>query len=76
MATITQAGLGYIEICPPGVDKATGLAVVASALGVDPADVLVFGDMPNDVPMFAVGRVRPGGRRQRPPGGAGRSPTR
>ena len=58
--SITQAGLGYIEICPPGVDKATGLAVVATALGVDPADVLVFGDMPNDLPMFrwaGFGRV-------------------
>jgi hydroxymethylpyrimidine pyrophosphatase-like HAD family hydrolase len=52
VATITQAGLGYIEICPPGVDKATGLAIVATALGVDPGDVLVFGDMPNDLPMF------------------------
>jgi Cof subfamily protein (haloacid dehalogenase superfamily) len=48
----TQAGLGYIEICPPGVTKATGLAVVAKALGVDATDVIVFGDMPNDVPMF------------------------
>jgi hydroxymethylpyrimidine pyrophosphatase-like HAD family hydrolase len=60
VATITQAGLGYIEICPPGVDKATGLAVVATALGVDPRDVLVFGDMPNDLPMFrwaGFGRV-------------------
>jgi Cof subfamily protein (haloacid dehalogenase superfamily) len=52
MAAVTQAGLGFIEICPPGVDKATGLAVVANALGVDPAEVLVFGDMPNDLPMF------------------------
>jgi len=52
VASITQAGLGYIEICPPGVDKATGLAVVAEVLGVDRHDVLVFGDMPNDLPMF------------------------
>jgi Cof subfamily protein (haloacid dehalogenase superfamily) len=50
--TVTQAGLGYIEICPPGVTKATGLAVVADLLGVDPSEVLVFGDMPNDLPMF------------------------
>ncbi|MET7395472.1 HAD hydrolase family protein [Dactylosporangium sp. NPDC005572] len=60
MATVTQAGLGYIEICPPGVDKASGLAFVATALGVDPGDVLVFGDMPNDLPMFrwaGFGRV-------------------
>jgi len=53
VASVTQAGLNYIEICPPGVDKGTGLAVVAQAVGVDPADVLVFGDMPNDLPMFA-----------------------
>ncbi|HKT02937.1 MAG TPA: HAD family hydrolase [Rugosimonospora sp.] len=58
--TVTQAGLGYIEICPPGVTKATGLAVVAASLGLDPGEVLVFGDMPNDLPMFAwagFGRV-------------------
>jgi Cof subfamily protein (haloacid dehalogenase superfamily) len=53
LATVTQAGLNFVEICPPHVDKGTGLAVVAQALGVDPADVLVFGDMPNDLPMFA-----------------------
>jgi hypothetical protein len=53
LATVTQAGLGFVEITPPGVDKGTGLAVVAQSLGVDPADVLVFGDMPNDLPMFA-----------------------
>jgi Cof subfamily protein (haloacid dehalogenase superfamily) len=53
VASITQAGLNVIEICPPEVDKGTGLAVVAQAVGVDPADVLVFGDMPNDLPMFA-----------------------
>ena len=52
VATVTQAGLGFVEIAPPGVDKATGLSVVAQLLGVDPADVLVFGDMPNDLPMF------------------------
>ncbi|MDG4822100.1 HAD family hydrolase [Asanoa sp. WMMD1127] len=53
VATVTQAGLGFIEILPPGVDKATGLAVVTEAIGVDPGDVLVFGDMPNDLGMFA-----------------------
>ncbi|WBB78383.1 HAD family hydrolase [Micromonospora sp. WMMD882] len=53
VATFTQAGLGFVEITPPGVDKSSGLTVVTEALGVDPADVLVFGDMPNDLPMFA-----------------------
>ncbi len=57
---MTQAGLGYVEICPRGVTKASGLAVVALDTGVDPSDILVFGDMPNDLPMFAYagwGRV-------------------
>lgn len=51
-ATVTSAGFGFIELCPPGVDKATGLATAAAAVGVEPAEALVFGDMPNDVPMF------------------------
>jgi hypothetical protein len=53
VASVTQAGLDYVEMVPANVDKGTGLAVVAEAVGVDPADVLVFGDMPNDLPMFA-----------------------
>ncbi|WP_320068951.1 HAD family hydrolase [Micromonospora sp. RTGN7] len=52
VASLTQAGLGFVEISPPWVDKASGLSVVAQRLGVDPAEVLVFGDMPNDLPMF------------------------
>ncbi len=53
LVELTQAGLGYVEVCPPGVTKATGLAVVAAQLGIAPDDVLVFGDMPNDLSMFA-----------------------
>lgn len=51
-ATLTDAGLGFVEICPPGVDKSTGLAVVAADLRLRPRDAVVFGDAPNDVPMF------------------------
>jgi len=49
----THAGMPFVELCPPGVTKAAGLAVVAGRLGVGARDALVFGDMPNDVPMFA-----------------------
>ncbi|HEY7223395.1 MAG TPA: HAD hydrolase family protein [Micromonosporaceae bacterium] len=52
LATVTQSGLGYVELTAPGVDKASGLAVVAAELGIDSIDACVFGDMPNDVPMF------------------------
>lgn len=50
---VTEAGLGYVELCSPGHDKGTGLAFVARELGVAAEDVLVFGDARNDLPMFA-----------------------
>lgn len=52
LCDVTYAGLGFLEICPSGVSKAAGLASVTERLGVEPADVLAFGDMPNDVPMM------------------------
>ncbi len=42
-----------LEISAYGVTKATTLALVTEELAVDPADVLAFGDMPNDLPMLA-----------------------
>jgi Cof subfamily protein (haloacid dehalogenase superfamily) len=54
VAELTHAGLGFIEVLPPGVTKATGVAVVLDTLGLGFGDVLVFGDMPNDLPMFAA----------------------
>jgi Cof subfamily protein (haloacid dehalogenase superfamily) len=51
-AELTHAGLGFIEVLPPGITKATGLAVALERYGVGFADVLVFGDMPNDLPMI------------------------
>jgi Cof subfamily protein (haloacid dehalogenase superfamily) len=51
-AEVTHAGLGFIEVLPPGVTKATGLAVALEQYGVAPSEVLVFGDMPNDLPMI------------------------
>ncbi|MDF5820818.1 HAD family hydrolase [Corynebacterium felinum] len=45
-------GEGLIEVSAPGVTKARGLAQVSALLGVDPADAVVFGDMPNDIQMF------------------------
>jgi hydroxymethylpyrimidine pyrophosphatase-like HAD family hydrolase len=43
---------GLVEISPPGVTKATGLAEVARRAGVPAADVVAFGDMPNDLEML------------------------
>jgi HAD superfamily hydrolase (TIGR01484 family) len=44
---------GLVEISAPAVTKATGLAEVARRAGVEPADVVAFGDMPNDLAMIA-----------------------
>jgi Cof subfamily protein (haloacid dehalogenase superfamily) len=43
---------GLVEMSPPGVTKATGLAEVARRAGVGAADVVAFGDMPNDLEML------------------------
>jgi hypothetical protein len=53
-ASLTHsAGFGLLEIGAAGVTKATGLAEVASRLGVDAGEVVAIGDMPNDLPMLA-----------------------
>lgn len=57
---------GAVDLAAPGVTKATGLAAVAVRLGIEPAGVVAFGDMPNDLPMLswaghavAVGNAHP-----------------
>jgi Cof subfamily protein (haloacid dehalogenase superfamily) len=52
-ATVTtSSGDALAEVSAPGVTKATGLARVAASLGVEPADIVYFGDMPNDLAAF------------------------
>jgi Cof subfamily protein (haloacid dehalogenase superfamily) len=53
-AEVTHAGLGFIEVLPPGITKASGLAIALERYGVGFGDVLVFGDMPNDLPMITA----------------------
>ncbi|MGK2881839.1 MAG: HAD family hydrolase [Mycobacterium sp.] len=43
---------GLIEVLPLGLSKATGVEEVARPLGITAADVVAFGDMPNDVPLL------------------------
>ena len=42
-----------LEISAPGVTKASTLALLCSDLGIEAADVIAFGDMPNDLPMLS-----------------------
>ncbi|MEU1273815.1 HAD family hydrolase [Streptomyces sp. NPDC005799] len=51
--TVAMAGAGIVELLPLGLSKATGLSLAARRLGVKAAETIAFGDMPNDIPMFA-----------------------
>jgi Cof subfamily protein (haloacid dehalogenase superfamily) len=44
---------GLVEIVPTGITKASGVDEFARPLGIVGADVVAFGDMPNDIPMLA-----------------------
>ncbi|MBN0043230.1 HAD family phosphatase [Streptomyces actuosus] len=50
---VVMAGAGIVELLPLGLSKATGLSLAARRLGVRAAETIAFGDMPNDIPMFA-----------------------
>jgi Cof subfamily protein (haloacid dehalogenase superfamily) len=55
--TVTHSAardLGLVEVSGPGVSKASMLRRCCVSLGVDPADVAAFGDMPNDVDMLSL----------------------
>ncbi|MFF7340672.1 HAD family hydrolase [Streptomyces sp. NPDC008163] len=56
LVDVVMAGPGVVEILPLGLSKATGLSLAARRLGVKAADTIAFGDMPNDIPMFAWAR--------------------
>lgn len=44
--------IALLEMGPLGVNKAVTLAEYASSRGIDAADVVAFGDMPNDIEML------------------------
>ncbi|MFI6723069.1 Cof-type HAD-IIB family hydrolase [Streptomyces atratus] len=55
-----------LEISGPGVSKASTLALCCAERGISPAEVVAFGDMPNDVEMlrwagtsYAMGNAHP-----------------
>lgn len=52
-ATVTWSVAGVAEISAAGVTKASALARLCEHLGVPPADVVAFGDMPNDIAMLS-----------------------
>ena len=66
LAETTYSAGSIIEISAAGVTKAFGLERMAAERGIDAAEVVAFGDMPNDIPMLvwagrgvAVGNAHP-----------------
>ncbi|MGV9312938.1 HAD family hydrolase [Streptomyces sp. NPDC003691] len=53
LVDVVMAGPGIVELIPLGLTKATGLSLAARRLGVKASGTIAFGDMPNDIPMFA-----------------------
>ncbi|WP_435741871.1 Cof-type HAD-IIB family hydrolase [Nocardioides sp. SYSU DS0663] len=51
VTTWSSAGT-LLEVSGPGVTKASTLELLCDDLGVAAADVIAFGDMPNDLPML------------------------
>ncbi len=52
-ATATWTVDGLMEISAAGVTKGAALARLCELRGVEPREVVAFGDMPNDLPMLA-----------------------
>ncbi|MCT2589329.1 Cof-type HAD-IIB family hydrolase [Streptomyces sp. N2-109] len=50
---VMMSGAGIVELLPLGLSKAKGLSLAARRLGVRASETIAFGDMPNDIPMFA-----------------------
>jgi Cof subfamily protein (haloacid dehalogenase superfamily) len=49
---VTHSGAAFLEISAAGVTKASTLAVLCGERGIASDEVVVFGDMPNDISMI------------------------
>jgi HAD superfamily hydrolase (TIGR01484 family) len=52
-AEVMISGEWTVEVTAAGVDKAAALAELCAERGIEAAEVVAFGDMPNDLPMLA-----------------------
>lgn len=66
VTTTWSSGGALVEMSAPGVTKASTLQLVCRDLGIDPSEVVAFGDMPNDLPLlewagtsYAMGNAHP-----------------
>lgn len=52
-AVVTHSGAPFVEISAPQVDKGWALADICRQQAIEAAEVVAFGDMPNDLAMLA-----------------------
>jgi Cof subfamily protein (haloacid dehalogenase superfamily) len=52
-SAVTFSGFSFIEVAAAGVDKGQALETLCARLGIRAAEVVAFGDMPNDLEMLA-----------------------
>lgn len=52
--SMTYSMANLVDIVPARISKHSGVSRTLAALDISPADAIVFGDMPNDLPMFEL----------------------
>ena len=50
--TVVQTAPFYLEVIPKVINKGQGILDICAVLGIDPAQVISFGDAANDIPML------------------------
>lgn len=53
-ANVARSQAYYCDVVPPGIDKGRLIVLLSERLGVPRQDILVLGDMENDLEMFAA----------------------
>lgn len=51
--TATASGADFLETTREDVDKATTVTILADRMGIEPGEIMAFGDQLNDVPLLA-----------------------
>ena len=50
--TVVQTAPFYLEVIPKVINKGQGIRDICGVLGLDPSEVIAFGDASNDIPML------------------------
>ena len=50
--TVVQTAAFYLEVIPRVINKGQGIRDICRVLGIDPSQVISFGDAENDIPML------------------------